>query len=610
MRKRLFGLLASTAIVFAACGGATSPSPSSPGTTGAPPSEPTVTEPPASVEDLLFKYVYEPEEGQAGGSVVIGEWQAVANLNNFYDNSFTTSQVLAATMRGLWVTTSDGHWKPDLAAKMPMFSDESVRQADDGSFEVDIELRPGLKWSDGTDLTLNDLRYTWEWVLDPDQVGLVSGTTGWEDISEIEVSSDGLSATVFFDKPYAGFYGLFGTVNGILPEHYFSEIPLSEAATTSMPVSPAIADVPTSGPYKFVSASPNGVELERNDNWVGGSFDQGAYLDSVTYQYYADKDGMIAAFLAGDLDVALDMTAADYASIQNVDSAIGEAILEPSWLYEHLDMNQGPNGHPMLADLEVRKALYQAIDRSDLYSTLFPGYPVPDQPACSPAPPGTYWRDPELECAPYDAEAAAAAFEAAGWTDSNNDGTIDKDGREAVLEACTSAGNPTRQLTLEKVSGYLADVGIKVNITLADAASVYFAGWNDTTPDTKCSIYRGTYDLALFAWVLTFDLFGDYYYSYLTDQWPDNDPHDGGNTSRFSNPEMDEALETLRDSIKTEDQVEAALTVQRIYVEQVAEIPLYYREEARGKSVRLNNFYKNPGTASDMWNIEDWWVSE
>jgi peptide/nickel transport system substrate-binding protein len=487
-----------------------------------------------------------------------------------------------------------------------MFSDESVRQADDGSFEVDLEMRPGLKWSDGEDLTLEDLKFTWEWMLDPDQVGLVSGTTGWEDISDFEVSADGLSATVFFDKPYAGFYGLLGEV--ILPEHYFSEIPISEAATTSMPVSPAIKDVPTSGPYQFVSASPNGVELTRNDNWVGGEFNQGTYVDNVTFQFYADKDGMIAAFLAGDLDVALDMTAADYASIQNVNPDIGTAILSPSWLYEHLDMNQGPNGHPMLADVNVRKAIYQAIDRSDLYSKLFPGYPIPDRPACSPAPPGTYWRDETIECPPYDADAAAAALEAAGWTDSNGDGTIDKDGREAVLEACTSAGNPTRQLTLETISGHLADVGIKMNITLADAASVYFAGWNDTTPDTKCSIYRGTYDLALFAWVLTFDLFGDYYYSYLTDQWPDNDPHDGGNTSRFSNPDMDEALETLRDSIATEDQVEAALTVQQIYVDQVAEIPLYYREEARGTSTRLHNFFYNPGTASDMWNIQDWWV--
>ena len=206
--------------------------------------------------------------------------------------------------------------------------------------------------------------------------------------------------------------------------------------------------------------------------------------------------------------------------------------------------------------------------------------------------------------------AAQAALTEAGWTDSNGDGTIDKDGREAVLEACTSSGNPTRQLTLETISGYLQAVGIKMNITLADAASVYFAGWNDTTPETKCSIYRGTYDLALFAWVLTFDLFGNYYYSYHTDQWPDNEPHDGGNTSRFSNPEMDEALNTLRTAISTEEQIEAVNTVQQIYVDQIAEIPLYYRESTRGKSVRLQNFFKNPSTASDMWNIEDWWVQQ
>ena len=609
MRKRLFGVLACASIVVTACGGAT-PSPatsSSPGQSAAS-SGPTVTEPPASIEDLLFTYVYEPTEGQAGGSVVIGDWQAVANLNSYYDNSFTTSQTLAATMRGLWVTSSDGHWKPDLAAKMPKFSDGSIRQNDDGSFEVDLELRPGLKWSDGTDLTLNDLRYTWEWNLDPDQVGLVTGTVGWEDISDIDVSADGLSATVIFDKPYAGFYGLLG--QWFVPEHYFSTIPIAEAATTSMPVSPAIANVPTSGPFKFVSASPNGVELARNENWVGGAYDQGAYLDSVTYQYYADKDGMIAAFLAGDLDVALNMTAADYAAIQTVDASIGEPIIEPAWEYEHLDMNQGPNGHPMLADVNVRTAIFAAVDQADLYATLFPGYPVPEQGACSPAPPGTYWRDPDVTCPAYDPAAAVAALEAAGWVDSNGDGTVDKDGREAVLQGCTSAGNPTRQLAMEKITSYLGAIGIRMELTLADAASVFFAGWNDTTPDTECSIYRGSYDLALFAWILTFDLFGNYFYNYHTGQWPDNDPHDGGNTSRFSDPAMDAALETLRDSIATEDQIEAVLTVQQIYAEQVAEIPLYYRQSTRGKSVRLQNFFKNPGTASDMWNIEDWWVSE
>ena len=610
MRTRLFGLLAITSLVIAACGGPTAtPAPSAAGSeapagSAGPSAEPT----PFSVEDILFGYTYEPTEGQPGGSVVIGEWQAVSNLNSYYDNSFSTSQVLQATMRQLWTVTADGHWKADLAAKVPKFSDESIRQAADGSFEVDIELRPGLKWSDGTPLTLNDLQYTWEWMMDPAQTGLVSGTTGWEDITSIDVAADGMTATVKFGTPYAGFYGLLGSI--LLPEHYFSTIPVADAPTVSMPVSPAIKDVPTSGPFKFESASPNGVELSKNENFVGGSFDQGAYLDQVTFQFYADKDGMIAAFLAGELDVALDMIAADYAAVQGVDPSLGEAIIEPAWEYEHLDMNQGDNGHPMLKDLNVRKAIFAAINQADLYSQLFPGYPLPESPACAPAPPGTYWRLEDLACPAFDPAAATAALEAAGWTDSNGDGTVDKDGREAVLEACTSSGNPTRQLTLETISGYLQAVGIKMNITLADATSVFFAGWNDTTPETKCSIYRGTYDLALFAWVLTFDLFGNYYYSYHTDQFPDQDPHDGGNTSRFSNPEMDEALNTLRTAVATEDQIEAVNTVQQIYVDQVAEIPLYYRESTRGKSVRLQNFFKNPSTASDMWNIEDWWVQQ
>lgn len=608
MQKRLLGLLAVTVMIVTACGGTTSSaSPAASEGASAPPASAaaSATPLPEDPEAILFDYTYEPTEGTPGGSAIIGDWQAVANVNSYYDNAFTTTQVIASTMLSLWETSSDGHWKPDLAAKMPRFSDDSVRQAADGSFEVDIELRPDLKWSDGTPLTLNDLKYTWQWNMDPAQVGLVAGTTGWEDITDIVVSDDGLKATVKFGKPYAGFYGLLGSF--ILPQHYFSTIPVAEAATTSMPVSPDIAKVPTSGPFMFDTASPTGIVVKRNPNFVGGAFGQGAYLDELKYNFYADVDGMKADFLAGNVDAALDMLSADYDSIKGVDPAIGRAILEPAWQYEHLDMNQGPNGHPMLADVKVRQALTQAIDKNDLYAALFPGYPLPETPACSPAPPGTYWRDDTITCQPFDVAAANALLDEAGWVDSNGDGTRDKDGREAVLTACTLAGRPVRQLTLEKVAGYYEAIGVKVNVQLSD---VMFDGWQDTTAETPCSIYRGTYDLSLFAWVLTFDLFGNYYYSYHTDQWPDNEPHDGGNTSRFSNPDMDAALDTLKDKITTVDQIEAAKTVQKVFVEQYAEIPLYYREEARGVSTRLQNFEKNPGTATDMWNVEDWWVQQ
>jgi peptide/nickel transport system substrate-binding protein len=611
MQKRLIGILTMAALIASACGGATTTTaPSGGAATDAPPASDAASQPPAATQDpndpegLLLNYTYEPTEGVAGGSAIVGDWQAVANLNTYYDNAFTTTQVLASTMLGLWEASASGHWKPELAAKMPRFSDGSIREVGEG-FEVDLELRPGLKWSDGTPLTLEDLKYTWEWIMDPAQTGLVSGTTGWEDITDITVAADGLTATVAFSKPYAGFYGLLASF--IVPKHYFETIPVAEAATLSMPVTPDIAKVPTSGPFMFDTASATAIVVKKNPNYVGGFFGQGAYLDQVTFNFYADKNGEITDFLAGNVDAALDMIAADYAAIEGVDPAIGRAILEPAWQYEHLDMNQGPNGHPMLKELDVRKAFSQAIDKDDLFAALFPGYPVPEQAACSPAPPGTYWRDETIECAPFDVAAANALLDGAGWVDSNGDGTRDKDGTEAVLKACTLSGVPVRQLTLEKIAGYFTAIGVQVDVNLTD---ILFDGWNDTTEESDCNIYRGTYDLALFAWVFTFDLFGNYYYSYHTDQWPDEEPHDGGNTSRFSNPEMDAALDALAAEITTEAQIEAVRTVQEIYVENAAEIPLYYRNETRGVSTRLQNFEKNPTTASDIWNIEDWWIQE
>jgi ABC-type transport system substrate-binding protein len=72
---------------------------------------------------------------------------------------------------------------------------------------------------------------------------------------------------------------------------------------------------------------------------------------------------------------------------------------------------------------------------------------------------------------------------------------------------------------------------------------------------------------------------------------------------------MDAALDTLASAIRPEEQLDAVYTVQEIYIDQVPEVVLYYRAEARGVSAKLNNFEKNPGTASDMWNIEDWWMT-
>jgi peptide/nickel transport system substrate-binding protein len=240
---------------------------------------------------------------------------------------------------------------------------------------MDLELKPGLLWSDGQPLTLRDLAYTWQWVLDPAQVGVT--TSGWDSIDKMDVAPDGLKATVHFKEPYAGYYGLFGT--SFLPEHWMKTIPVKDAAGKSYPLSADLAKSPTNGPYKYETASADTIVLVRNDNWKAG--DHPAYIDKITFKYYPDnKEGLIAAFKAGETDVALDLVQTDYDAIKDVDPSFGRALLAPAWLYEHLDLNQDGkgqgHGHPALKDPVVRKAIAQAIDKAAMFQTVFPGAPA------------------------------------------------------------------------------------------------------------------------------------------------------------------------------------------------------------------------------------------
>ncbi len=37
---------------------------------------------------------------------------------------------------------------------------------------------------------------------------------------------------------------------------------------------------------------------------------------------------------------------------------------------------------------------------------------------------------------------------------------------------------------------------------------------------------------------------------------------------------------------------------------------LYYRNEVRGYATRIQNLDWNPSPATEVWNIEDWWIKE
>ncbi len=582
-----------------------------------------------NVDDIMISQPgdYTPEAGTPGGTVVIADWQIPDQLNPYYISAMTNSQVSASAFDQLWDVSSAGKYIAEQATTVPTIANGGIRIdteptaecpnvrpgfEDIPGFEMDVDMRPGLLWSDGEPITLNDYKYTFDWVLDPDNTGLWPSTDGYDLVDRFDVSDDGLSATLHFCSGFTGYLGLFNYP--ALPEHYMSQIPVADAAELSYPVGPALVDAPVSGPYKYASASPSAIEMVRNDNWVSPWTGEPAYLDRVVYSFFdGSKDAMIASFLAGELDLATDLQQGDYTAIAGVDPGIGEVRIEPAWEYEHFDANQAGlepgKGHPALADPNVRMALSLAIDKDELYQVVWPGVPLGEYDPCSPVPPGLYYRTEEgLTCIEYDPEKSKQLLDESGWVDSDGDGIRDKDGVKLSLLHCTT-GAGYRVASGDYLASKFRDLGIELVNTAAP--ETIFAGWNEAGPESQCNLAHGNFDTTEFAWVSGFDLFGNTYTVYHSKWIPsDENNGNGANFTRLSDPRLDKALDDLFGATDQAEAVALAHEIQRVLTEVQSETVLYYRSNVRGVNSNLQNYLQNPGTATDMWNVGDWYLNQ
>lgn len=620
-------MIAAAALIFAACGDQTpTASPTGPEPTVTSTPEPTATpggsaSPAIDYEQLVYGYTYQPDPGLQGGGVTIGDWRGSSDelrqLNPVFAGSIANRPLFAATMRTLFLVTADGHWKPDLAARIPSLSDGSIRRDPSGSgFEVDLVLRPGLLWSDGQPATMDDLAYTWGFARD-------ASPAGWKMIDRVAVT-DPTHATVHFSESYGDFIHVLASY--FLPAHYFKTVSAADAATKLYPFSSDIAKAVTIGPFKYASISGNSVGLVRDDDWRGPfqACEGGACLDKLTYRSFPnDKAGMIAAFQAGDIDVALGLDESDQAAIAEADPSSGKAILEPAWAYEHFDMNEAGlgagRGHPALRDVVVRRAIAQAIDREALFRAVHESVlPEPDSPdvvACTNATPTDYWQLPDPGCLGFDVAAANRALDDAGYARGADGIRVDpQSGLPLVFEHCTTSA-PFRELSSRFLAAELEQIGIKLNLNFVGMREVLFAPWGDVGATAKCNLAHGNFDTAEFSYALSFNPHDNYYYPYDSAQIPTTaNGGTGLNFVRFANSSADAAIDALGSAISPEDQVSAAYAIQKVYVEDVPEVALFYRSEVRGISVHLRNFVMHPGASlgsgADTWNVEDWWLGD
>ena len=230
--------------------------------------------------------------GTTGGKVIVSDWQAANQLNTTSRTRSRTAQVLAATMRTLLAVTNDGHYKPDLSDGQITFADNVKEDADGkGGFTVHVKIRPDLKWSRrrAPHAERHEVHLA---VGDGQGPGRASTTLGWEQVDKFDVAADGLSADIHFPKAFAGWLGLVGS--NVHPARALHQDDPGQGLPPprAYPVSADIAKSRSIGPFKYVTATADTIELARNDNWARpGRPASRPYLDERHLQVLPRQQG-------------------------------------------------------------------------------------------------------------------------------------------------------------------------------------------------------------------------------------------------------------------------------------------------------------------------------
>jgi len=609
MRKRLVGLFASTMVVFAACQGAATPSPSSPAastpaTSAAP--APSTAASPSAEEISLTNSAYKAEDGTDGGSLIIGDWQEANQFNPYYVGQVTEANVASAAWSTLVVFSQDYKYIPDLAKDVPTTTNGGVKVPGDNgdAMTVTWTLRDGLKWSDGQPLTCDDFKYAAEWVLDKDNVGVI--TSGFEDLkggaAGLECKSD-TEMVWHFDKIFEGYITM---MTAPLPRHFLSKIPIKDQTAGAGFRAAEVSKMPVSGAFSFDTVTAGSeLRLKKNPNYTSFSTGKPAHLDSLIFKWYGDADAMIAGYKANEVDFATDLQDSDIPKVQDLGDQVSAIpsltyeFLRPNWSADACSKNPAVadrgKGCPM-ADPAMRQAVSYAIDKNEINNRLLGGTV---QVANTNISPGA-WFFADQPPATFDPAKAKSILDAAGWVP-GADGIRVKDGLKAKIELCTTT-RQVRQDTLALVAGWLKDVGIEGVPNAVDSTNI-FADYNEATADTPCALSKSNFDLAEHAFSSSIDPLGNYF-NYDSSQF---EP-DGANDAQVKDSDVDASLRTVKDSVDFKVIKDAMATFQKVYVDKTVEVPLYYRKQVDLASAKVGNFFANPTQAGPTWNAVDWFV--
>jgi len=410
--------------------------------------------------------------------VVIADEQDPSGFNVYQatQSSAWAGYMITPVIRGAYIITDQGGYNLDLA--------KSVKAT---KTSLTITLRPDANWNWGgvkSPVTNADLKYTLEQFLNPNNQ--VASNTGYINIDPAKTQLVGTKTAVFHWRtscpadqlsagtcavgPFADYRDLFGIV---YPSKALAGLDWNTlwsdcvCGNNGKPIS--------DGPYILTNwTKGNGTTLVSNPMWYGHK----PAVKTIQWKFVADTSSEIQGMRGGEYDMI-------YPSPQ---TALSQLVNQPglvyntnrAYIFEHIDVQLGPQGNPLLKNPWMRQAIFLAINRVSLIKAIFSSYAPGVKPLNSleyilgkaALPHFGKWATSQRK--------AIALLKAHGCTGGpsvptrGNSNFFSCGGQPASFRWFTTVGNDRRSTSAAIFQQQLAAVGIKINPQFFPGPAVLF----------------------------------------------------------------------------------------------------------------------------------------
>lgn len=259
------------------------------------------------------------------------------------------------------------------------------------------------------------------------------------------IEADGMTVTIYTTEPCPALINYLGDPYGaIIDMDYGTNGVEGDSTGTS--------NVAGTGPYIAENVTETQIDLVKNENYWGGDVN----VDKVVVKTFSDASSLAAALQTGDIQGTYGLSYDSYALFDgNPDYTVNSCATSRCFF------GQFNYDSEIMQDEAVRKAITMGIDKEGFCTVLMQGRGVPAKAAF----PDSFSYGNKAVTAPdYDPEGAKAVLEEAGWTDTDGDGYVDKDGQKLTVRWLTYPGRLEQPKLAEYAQATLKNIGIEVDV--------------------------------------------------------------------------------------------------------------------------------------------------